>query len=667
MPRGWAHDEGVSDKCFLHSHLANMAARSWLKTAMSTLPGRDHTSLDGKGGTESALKKTDATSYVYYRLYTKLGAFESIHPLYHNDRFIGRIPTKSFAPPHTMASIKLSLCGLEDLSEPDKALLFTSLSSPAPKEDSARLSLSAPSAPGMSEHDPIALVVNSEERTKEVSQPKKLPARSDDTKIHHGGKGDQKAKTCFDERDISLGRINTLFIAPPHTAGSLKLCIENVEGLVTPGHALYKDMELFKDTDSDTAMNDTDVISFQGDTYPAGSDQGNPVALVNATTNTAADQDEGDHVAPVNATTNRATDQKAKPTPGKVLSEYPLDTAPTNRFFNQMDQIQNSRDALGLLSYPTAAVTKYDLTWPSIRENETVYTDGVLVSESRWYNPTMSSPGYMVINSKGKKSFVRQHIYTNKKPKTLAFIYSIPRQHQSKRDRKKVVKVIKVMNLSKAAPTKVKQGQLPPALPLQPTPHPNPSQPPHKHLQHSSAHANANKDENILQAHVLSDQAPVAAHQPLALIPQPFLPSIVPHAPSFQPPSPSFSLRPTASSRRPTASSRYPTTLFSILSCLAASPSSRWSGASSRVVDGVKLLSVSAPGLVYPESVTVVPTPALEIGGVYEKVLSATWRERKGRVCCWPGPPMPRGVGIAVNGGMEPEDPVGSKDKGRGA
>jgi len=124
------------------------------------------------------------------------------------------------------------------------------------------------------------------------------------------GKRDEKAKTSFDESDISLGRINTLFIAPPHTAGSLKACIAKVEGLVTPGHALYKDMELFQDMDSDAAMGDSDVISFQGDTYP-GSDEGNPVAVANATANTAPDQ-------------------KAEPTSGKVLSEYALDTAVTN-------------------------------------------------------------------------------------------------------------------------------------------------------------------------------------------------------------------------------------------------------------------------------------------------------------------------------------------------
>jgi hypothetical protein len=59
-----------------------------------------------------------------------------------------------------------------------KALVFTPLSSPAPKEDSARLSLYAPSGPGLSE---IALVVESEKRSEEVSQSGKLPGRFDDT------------------------------------------------------------------------------------------------------------------------------------------------------------------------------------------------------------------------------------------------------------------------------------------------------------------------------------------------------------------------------------------------------------------------------------------------------------------------------------------------------
>ena len=85
-----------------------------------------------------------------------------------------------------MASIKRSLCKIEDLSEPGKALLFTPFSSPAPKEDSARLSLYGPSGPGLSEQDPIVLVVESEKRSEEVSQSENLPERSDDTEVHYG-------------------------------------------------------------------------------------------------------------------------------------------------------------------------------------------------------------------------------------------------------------------------------------------------------------------------------------------------------------------------------------------------------------------------------------------------------------------------------------------------
>ena len=84
-----------------------------------------------------------------------------------------------------MASIKRSLCKFEGLSEHDKALVFTPLSSPAPKEDSARLSLYALSGPGLSEQDPIALVVESEKRTNNITLSEKLPERPDDIDIHY--------------------------------------------------------------------------------------------------------------------------------------------------------------------------------------------------------------------------------------------------------------------------------------------------------------------------------------------------------------------------------------------------------------------------------------------------------------------------------------------------
>ena len=84
-----------------------------------------------------------------------------------------------------MASIRRSLCKFEGLSEHDKVLVFTPLSSPVPKEDSARLSLYAPSGPSLSEQDPIVLVVELEKRTNNITLSEKLPERPDDTDIHY--------------------------------------------------------------------------------------------------------------------------------------------------------------------------------------------------------------------------------------------------------------------------------------------------------------------------------------------------------------------------------------------------------------------------------------------------------------------------------------------------
>ena len=78
-------------------------------------------------------------------------------------------------------------------------------------------------------------------------------------------------------------------------------------------------------------MNDIDVLFFQDDTYP-GCDEGDPVALVNATTNTAADQN-------------------AKSTSGKLLSEHPLDTAATIRAFSDGPDSKFTKRARFLYTY----------------------------------------------------------------------------------------------------------------------------------------------------------------------------------------------------------------------------------------------------------------------------------------------------------------------------
>ena len=97
---------------------------------------------------------------VYYRIYTKKGALESNNPIYSNDRFISRIVSRSVAPPHTAASLKKHICRIEGFDLFTKCTLYLSLSDQAPVEDSARLALRGTSGPGVTEVDPVVLVVD---------------------------------------------------------------------------------------------------------------------------------------------------------------------------------------------------------------------------------------------------------------------------------------------------------------------------------------------------------------------------------------------------------------------------------------------------------------------------------------------------------------------------
>lgn len=83
------------------------------------------------------------------------------------------------------------------------------------------------------------------------------------------------SKMSFILDDNSLGRIDTLSIAPPHTVVSLKRRIINAEGVIN------QTINLFKDTDGEALMNETGHISFLDPlaTYP-GQTEDEPIAIV---------------------------------------------------------------------------------------------------------------------------------------------------------------------------------------------------------------------------------------------------------------------------------------------------------------------------------------------------------------------------------------------------
>ena len=82
-----------------------------------------------------------------------------------------------------------------------------------------------------------------------------------------------KSKTAFDDNDASLGRVDTLSIAPPYTVASLKSCIAKAERIID------REIQLFEDIDGEALMKDTDRASFRAETFP-GCLEDDPLAFI---------------------------------------------------------------------------------------------------------------------------------------------------------------------------------------------------------------------------------------------------------------------------------------------------------------------------------------------------------------------------------------------------
>ena len=115
---------------------------------------------------------TESRQLVYYRLYTKDGAIESLNPIYSNDPFISRILPIFITPPRTALSLKKHLCKIEGVPGlGSNAILFEALSSDAAIPDSTRLKLRGHLGPGVSSRNPMALVFGVAEAEKRSSGP----------------------------------------------------------------------------------------------------------------------------------------------------------------------------------------------------------------------------------------------------------------------------------------------------------------------------------------------------------------------------------------------------------------------------------------------------------------------------------------------------------------
>ena len=102
-----------------------------------------------------------------------------------------------------------------------------------------------------------------------------LKNRSDEFSVYYvvyDDDGEIVSKTSFDENNPSLGRVNTLSVHPPHTVSSLKHRIIMSEDLSD------HNVQLFEEGASDSAMNDSDLLTILSDTFP-GFTEDRPIAI----------------------------------------------------------------------------------------------------------------------------------------------------------------------------------------------------------------------------------------------------------------------------------------------------------------------------------------------------------------------------------------------------
>jgi len=237
---------------------------------------------------------------VYYRLYTKDGPITSNNPIYANDPFLSRTLTKFITPPHTALSVKGHICSIENLPRTTECSLFESLSGLTAIEDTAVAIDPRPfwsrtfwawashSCDWVAGRWKVSTKAGTQNVTRCCSARASLPyigksrvlwpndAHGNTVyyRIYKEMEGVISSKTHFDSDDNTLGRIDMLSVAPPHTVASLKSQIIKTEGTI-----VNQNMQIFKDINGEELMNDKDHLSFQADTYP-GCEEDDPIAVV---------------------------------------------------------------------------------------------------------------------------------------------------------------------------------------------------------------------------------------------------------------------------------------------------------------------------------------------------------------------------------------------------
>ncbi|EDR06235.1 uncharacterized protein LACBIDRAFT_329073 [Laccaria bicolor S238N-H82] len=220
----------------------------------------------------------DLNRYLYYRLYTPDGPIEVNTTVYKNDDYLGRISAKSITPPHTVTSFTRCVA---------KSELFASVSSQSPMDGSTLLSVFGDPGPGLSETEPMALVIDPPD-TKASRVCNLLAAESEMTELIkpldepylyyrvYDEDGEVESFENFNTADNSLGRILIASIPPPHTIATLKNRLAGAEWI---DKAQRTAMKLFEDITGQVLIKEEDDHFFLEDRL-TGRSESRPMALI---------------------------------------------------------------------------------------------------------------------------------------------------------------------------------------------------------------------------------------------------------------------------------------------------------------------------------------------------------------------------------------------------
>ncbi|KAJ6469304.1 hypothetical protein C8R45DRAFT_1016629 [Mycena sanguinolenta] len=223
----------------------------------------------------------------YYRIYTPDGAVPSKTAFDPRNPYLGRIAVTSVPPPHKVGSLQRRLVAAEKL--------------PAHGPNSQQLLLNAngfSKAAGMSTEDPVllsaqvsgiapygttpetafALLLKGAEVEK-VANARMIPARvpAHPRYLYYRlftRMGEDTSNVRFNPIDSALGRIERTFLAPPHTADSIKHQIAKLEG-----KRIYAYAELYTSISAPQPIQNAMYLSLMQDDSP-GSRENNPIILV---------------------------------------------------------------------------------------------------------------------------------------------------------------------------------------------------------------------------------------------------------------------------------------------------------------------------------------------------------------------------------------------------